>query len=59
MPASSEDRPSAAFPMEPAMEHITRVKPVVRTKATIVASWVSLAITSLVVIRAQPSREYY
>ena len=59
MPASSEGLPSAAFPMEPAMERITRAEPVVRTKATIVASWVSLAITSLVVIRAQPNRVYY
>ena len=59
MPASSEGLPSAAFPMEPAMERITRAGPVVRTEAAIVASWVSLAITSLVVIRAQPSMEYY
>ena len=59
MPASSEDRPSAAFPKEPVMEQITRVGPVMRTEATLVASWVSLATTSLVVIRAQPDRVYY
>ena len=52
VPASSEAGPLAAFPMEPVMEHITRAGPVVRTEAAIVASWVSLAITSLVVIRA-------
>ena len=58
MPASSEAGPSAAFPMEPAMEPITRAGPVVRTEAPIVASWVSLATTSLVVIQAQPNRVY-
>ena len=59
MPASSEADPLVAFPMAPVMEHITRVGPVVRTEAAIVASWVSQAMTSLVVFRAQPSRGYY
>ena len=59
MPASSEAGPLVAFPMAPVMEHITRVGPVVRTEAAIDPSWVSLAMTSLVVFQVQPSWVYY